>query len=80
MAKRMAASNTVLIEWRIVFLSSKYAFIYRRFEKDLKPEHCKDKPRVAMKVASATGSLNVEDDVDKFVVGIYNTGTSVCWP
>jgi hypothetical protein len=44
MANRMAASNTVLMEWRIVFLSSKYAFIDRRSDKDLKLGHCKDKP------------------------------------
>jgi hypothetical protein len=31
-----------------------------------------------MKVVRGTGSLRVEEDGDKFVVSIYNTGTSVC--
>jgi hypothetical protein len=77
-ANRMAASNTVLMGWRIVFPFPKYAFKYCRFDKDLKLEHCKDKPRVEMKVGRGTGSLKVEEDVDKFVVSIYNTERSVC--
>jgi hypothetical protein len=53
MANRIAASNTVLIEWlvRIVALFPKYAFGCGWFHKDLKLEHCKDKPRLGTKVA-----------------------------
>jgi hypothetical protein len=51
MANMMAASNTVLMEWRIVFLFSNYAFGCGRFDKDMKLAHCKDKPPLATKVA-----------------------------
>ena len=51
MANMMAASNTVLMEWRIVFLFSNYAFGCGRFDKDMKLEQCKDKPRRETKVA-----------------------------
>jgi hypothetical protein len=55
MANMIAASKAVLIEWRIVILFPKYAFGCGRFEKDLKLEHCKDKPLPETKVAFGEG-------------------------
>ena len=56
MANMMAASNTVLMEWRIVVLFPKYAFGCGWFDKDLNLQHCKDKPRLESKVAFGAGS------------------------
>ena len=64
MANMMAASKTVLIEWRMVVLSPKYAFGCEWFYKEVEVEHCKDKPPPAPKVAfGRQASFGQHEDV-----------------
>jgi hypothetical protein len=65
---------------RIVILFPNYAFGCRRFDKDMKLEQCKDKPRRETKVAFGGGRhRSLREDVGKFVDSIYNTKIAVCW-
>jgi hypothetical protein len=64
------------MEWRIVILFPNYAFVCGLFEKDLKLEHCKDKPRPETKVAfgdRGKGGSRLREDVQKLVISVYNT-------